>query len=200
MSEFTFVYDENEKPFCALGSGHPISAGFRKAIEKAVTPLSLPRNHMLLEATKVAECVYFLEQGFATTYTFVKGIKQVEWFWGPGQVLMSARSFFEQRPSQEFIQLRTKSELWCITHASVLELLDKFPEARTIYRTIMNQYYEFSRERIRDLQSLKAMQRYEKLVRTFVGIEQYVTQEEIASYLGIAPQSFSRMKRQNRRR
>jgi len=199
MSEFTFICDEDEKPFCASGSGRPMSAGFRKAIGKAVTPLSLPRNHMLVEATKVAECVYFLEQGFATTYTFVKGVKRVEGFWGPGQVLMSAQSFFEQRPSQEFIQLRTKSELWCITHAGALELLDKYPEAQMIYRMIMNQYYEFSRERIRDLQSLKAMQRYEKLIRTFAGIEQYVTQEEIASYLGIAPQSFSRMKRQNRR-
>ena len=200
MSDFTLRYHEQEKPFCAFGSVDPMSAEFRKAIERAVTPLSLPRNHMLLEATKVAECVYFLEQGFATTYTFVKGVKCIEWFWGPGQVLMSARSFFEQRPSQEFIQLRTESELLCITHAGVLDLFDKYPEAHSVYRMIMNQYYEFSRERIRDLQSLKAAQRYEKLIRTFAGIEQYVTQEEIASYLGIAPQSFSRMKRQNRRR
>lgn len=36
---------------------------------------------MLLEATKVAECAYFLDDGFAMSYTFIKGKKQVEWFW-----------------------------------------------------------------------------------------------------------------------
>lgn len=191
---------KTEKLFSVLSSIHPISASFRQAVEKVITPLSLPNNFMLLEATKVSECAYFLDDGFAMSYTFVKGKKQVEWFWRSGQLMVSARSFFEQLPSHEFIQLRDHSELFCVTHDSVLQLFQTFPEAHFIYRVIMNQYYELSRERTRDMQHLTAIERFEKLVRYFPSIEQHVTQENIASYLGIAPQSFSRIKRHKTRR
>lgn len=184
-----------DKLFSVLASIHPISSGFRKAVEKVLTPLSLPKYHLLLEATRISECAYFLDEGFAMSYTFVKGKKQVEWFWNSGQIMVSARSFFEQVPSQEFIQLRTPTELFCVTHDSVLHLFQTFPEAHFIYRVIMNQYYEHSRERTRDLQHLTAVERYEKLIRYFPDVEQHVTQEHVASYLGIAPQSFSRIKR-----
>lgn len=184
-----------EKLFSVLSSIHPISADFKKAIEKSLTPLSLPKYHLLLEATKIAECAYFLEEGFAMSYTFVNGKKQVDWFWRAGQIMVPARSFFEQVPSQEFIQLRAPSEMYCITHASVLHLFQTYAEAHFIYRVVMNHYYEQSRERTRDLQHLTAMERYEKLIHHFPDIEQHLTQHHIASYLGIAPQSFSRMKR-----
>lgn len=190
---------KTEKLFSVLSSIHPISSEFRSAVEKVITPLSLPSYFMLLEARKVAECAYFLDEGFAMSYTFVKGKKQVEWLWRSGQIMMSAKSFFEQLPSQEFIQLRNHSELFCVTHASVLHLFEKFPEAHFIYRVIMNQYYEHSRERTRDLQHLTALERYEKLTLHFPHVEQYVTQENLASYLGIAPQSFSRIKRRQKR-
>src|SRR5690606_40902151 len=168
------------------------SSGFRKAVERVLTPLSLPRYHLLLEATKISECTYFLEEGFAMSYTYVRGEKQVDWFWKSGQIMVSARSFFEQVPSQEFIQLRTPSELLCVTHESVLQLFQTFPEAHFIYRVIMNRYYEHSRERTRDMQHLTATERYEKLIRHFPDVEQHVTQRQIASYLGIAPQSLDR--------
>ncbi len=186
---------KTEKLFSVLSSIHPISSDFRKAVERVITPLSLPQDHLVLEATRIAECAYFINEGFAMAYTFVKGKKQVDWFWNSGQIMVSARSFFEQVPSREFIQLRTSTELLCITHDSVLHLFQTFPEAHFIYRVIMNQYYEHSRERTRDLQHLTAVERYEKLIHYFPGIEQHVTQKNIASYLGIAPQSFSRIKR-----
>jgi hypothetical protein len=90
--------------------------------------------------------------------------------------------------------------LFCVTHDSVLHLFQTFPEAHFIYRVIMNQYYENSRERTRDLQHLTAAERYEKLIRYLPDVEQHVTQNHIASYLGIAPQSLSRIKRHNARR
>lgn len=188
-----------EKLFSVLSSIHPISGDCREAIQKKITPLSLPGNYMLLEPTRMAECAYFLEEGFAMAYTFINGKKQVEWFWKSGEILFSARSFFEQVPSREFIQLRTDSKLFCITYPAVLELFNNCHEAHFIYRVIMNQYYEQSRERTRDLQNLTAMERYEKLIGTIPRLEQFVSQEDIASYIGIAAASFSRMKGRKRK-
>lgn len=189
-----------ENFFTTLSSFCSLSDSFRESLAKAVIPLSLPRNYVLLEATKVAGCLYYIEEGLAMEYTFMKGRKQVEWFWRSGEILVSVRSFFEQIPAHEFIQVRTDCELFCITHAGFLDLFETHREAQIIYRSIMSQYIEHSRDRLRDMQSLTALSRYEKLIHRFPGIEQHVTQEDIASYLGVAPQSFSRIKRKQRRR
>ncbi len=189
-----------DKLFSVLSSIHPVSRDFRKSVEKRLTPLSLPANHMLVEATRISECAYFLDEGFAMSFMFVEGKKQVEWFWSSGQILISARSFFEQVPSREFIQLRRDCKLHCIAHADVLELFSAYEEAHLIYRVVMNQYYEHSRERTRDLQNLSALERYRKLIHAIPHVEKYVSQEDIASYLGITGPSFSRIKRRTKRR
>lgn len=184
-----------DRLFQVLSAIHPLSEDFKKAIEKEMTSLSLPSQHILLEAPRIAEYAYFLDSGFALSYTFLKGKKQIGCFWVSGQIILSGKSFFERVPSKEFIQLMTQSEVLCISLDSVLRLFDLFPEANTIYRIVMNQYYEHSQQRIHDLQHLTGLERYEKLLSTFPNVEQLIPQEYIASYLGIAPQSLSRIKR-----
>jgi len=181
--------------FQVLSAIHPLSEDFKSALAREITHLSLPNYYLLLEAPKIAEHAYFLANGFAITYTFINGKKQIEYLWTVGQIVVSARSFFEQVPSKEFIQLVKQSEVLYISYASTIRLLETFPEANFIYRVIMNQYLENSRERIRDLQHLNAVERYQKLSTSFPHIEQIISQEYIASYLGIAPQSLSRLKK-----
>lgn len=159
---------------------------------------SLPRNHVLLEAPHVSDQVWFLESGFAMSYTYTEAGLRVENFWQGGQVILSVKSFFEQTPSTENIRLTVPAEVVFIGHRSVQRLFREYPEAHYIYETVLNRYYEQSRERAHDILNLDATQRYMKLLSTFPGIEQMVAQEHIASYLGIAPQSLSRLKRRMR--
>jgi CRP-like cAMP-binding protein len=181
--------------FQVLSAIHPLSEDLKQAIKKEITSLSLPSHHLLLEAPRIADHAYFLDTGFAMSYTFMKGKKQIGNFWVAGQIVLSAKSFFERVPSKEFIQLMTQSDVLCINLDGVLRLFDSFPEANYIYRVVMNQYYEQSRERIHELQYMTSLERYEKLIHSFPNIEQLIPQEFIASYLGIAPQSLSRIKK-----
>lgn len=190
---------DTQKLFDFFSSIHPVTETFKSACEKELTPLSLPRDYILLEAPKISEHSYFLDTGFAMSYTFIKGKKQIESFWPEGQMIISPKSFFEQVPSHEFIQLMQQSDVLCISYAGVLRLFKHFPEAQYIYRVIMNQRYETCRERGRDMQDLIARDRYKKVRMTFPHIEQIIPQEYIASYLGITPQSLSRIKRNKRR-
>jgi CRP/FNR family transcriptional regulator, anaerobic regulatory protein len=184
-----------EQLFHVLSTIHPLTGDFKRAIEKELVHLSLPKNYLLLEAPRISEHAYFLEKGFAMCYTFVKGKKQIEWFWTSRQIIVSTKSFFEQVPAKEFIQLIEQSEVLCISYAGVLRLFDAYPEAHFIWRGVMNQYYERSRERIHDIQFADAEERYKKLLFDYPGIEQFIPQEYIATYLGITPQSLSRIKR-----
>lgn len=182
--------------FEVLSALHPLSDSFKRALENETTTLSLPKNYLLLEAPAVAPYAYFLNNGFAMSYTFVKGEKKVTGFWEPSQIVVSLKSFFEQTPSTEFIQLMVQSDVLFISRPSLLMLLDTFPEGNYLSRKIMHIYYEHCKSRLYDIQWLTATERYLKLHHNFPGIEQVISQEDIASYLGIAPQSLSRIKKQ----
>lgn len=186
---------DKEGLFRLLSTIHPLTPTFREAIEKELRELSLPKDYMLLEAPRVADHAYYLNTGFALTFSYVSGEKQIDALWKAGQIMFSARSLFEQIPSNEYIQLVQQSDLLCISYNSIMKLFETFPEANFIYRVVMNQYYESLRERIRDLQLLSAFDRYKKLLSEHRGIEQIIPQEYIASYLGITPQSLSRIRR-----
>jgi CRP-like cAMP-binding protein len=190
---------ENEELFKLLASMYPISAAFSAAVENVLVRLSLPKNHTLVEPPNVASHVYFILSGFAVSYSYIKEKKSIDWLWPAGEIIVSAKSFTERRPSNEFIELVQPCELVCISHKNLAKLFDSFPETHYLYRATMNQYFEHSRERLSDMKNLTALQRYDKLTKRISFIEQTLSQEQIASYLGIAPQSLSRMKRRSDR-
>ncbi len=177
-----------------LTNKYPLGNDFRSALLKCATQLTLPKNHYLLEAPRVADHMFFLEKGFALSYTYFDGTKQVDKFWTTGDLIISVKSFFQQQPSLEYIRLMTESDVVFISHTDAQRLFDEFREGRYLYSAIMNRYYESEYQRVSSFRHHTAWERYHALKAAFPGIEQLVSQEHIASYIGVTPQSLSRMK------
>ena len=89
------------------------------------------------------------------------------------------------------------SDLLCLSHAALYRLFDKHQETHYLYHKIMNRHYAKCRARIYEIQRLSASQRFVTLLKAYPNIEQIVSQDNIASYLSITPQSLSRLKRQS---
>lgn len=175
----------------------PLSPEFVKRLEGELIPLSFPKHHLLVESPRVAEFAYFLESGFVMSYTFVDSKKRTENFWKAGEIILLPKSFFGRLPSTETVELMEKGSLLCITLPSVLSLFQEFHEANVICRIALTECYQKSVERIHDLQDSNATRRFKKLLSDFPDIEQIIPQDNIASFLGITPQSLSRVKRRN---
>jgi CRP/FNR family transcriptional regulator, anaerobic regulatory protein len=189
----------SDKLYDVLSAIRPISERFKKALDKELTLLQLPKSYYLLEAPRVADHAYFLESGFLVSYSYVKGKREVDNFWQPGDIILPAKSFFERTPSYEFIQLAVPSDVFHVSYAGVQRLFSKFADAQYIARIVLSEYHANCRSHINDIKHLSALERYEKLVGTYLNIEQFVSQEDIASYLSITPQSLSRIKRNKER-
>lgn len=182
-----------------LSSKRPLPAGFRGALERVLRPALFPKGHQLVQAQSAAHHAYFLQKGFAVSFQYRGNKRVVTDFWKSGQIILSPRSFFEQLPTDEIIQLATNSELLSMSYLSFQELSERFLVANYLTRDLTAHYHERSIERIVDLHTMDSWQRYLKLLNGYPGLEHYVSQDIIASYLNIAPPSLSRLKAEHYR-
>jgi CRP-like cAMP-binding protein len=185
-----------EELFHVLSGLYPLSDEFRSALIKVLVPLTFPKNHLLLNAPAIAAHAYYLQSGFVMSYSFVDGKKITQGFWKSGQLFVSHKSFLEQIASRESLQLMEDSELLCISYESIQLLLMQHEEAHLIYQMLLNRHHDQCRERLLDMQRFNASERFERLLQQFPRIEEIIPQDAIASYLGVTPQSLSRIKRQ----
>ena len=153
------------------------------------TPSVTPAHH-----------AYFLEKGFALAFQYASSRRVVTELWHEGEFVFSPKSFFEQVPGDVIIQLCTDSELFSISRTAFEQLARKFQVANFLACDIAADYYTKSQGRMVDINTLDTWQRYLKLMSSHPGIELFVSQEMIASYLSITPQSLSRLKSQNYRK
>ncbi len=181
--------------FDVLNAIHPLTKNFKRALMKEVRPVSFERNHILLDAPSVAEFVYFIQRGVAMSYSFDKKKKIIDCFWQSGQIMTAVSSFCGQVPSTITIQVMSDTDLLCLSYAALYRLLNKYKEAHILYHKIVAKYHRKCQRRIHEIQNRSAAHRLDSLTRTFPDLEQFVSQENIASYLGITPQSLSRIKR-----
>ena len=188
----------DQKLTLALRSYYPVSKPFTEAVLRSVSALTLPKNQHLHEAPKVADYMYFLVSGFAVSYTFIDGENHVETFRSADEFILYPSSFCHRKPSLEYVMLTRKSEVLCFSHEDALRLLHDYPEGSLVFANIVGSLYEESQARLRDIHLMGAEERYRQLLNRYRDIEQSVSQDTIASYLGITPQSLSRIKRRNR--
>lgn len=83
-----------------------------------------------------------------------------------------------------------------ITAEGLQKLMNDLPSMERYTRQVLELAFFGSIKRMADLQILKAKERYESFMRSNAHLAQRVPQYHLATYLGIAPQSLSRIRKQ----
>lgn len=158
------------------------------------------RRELLLSAGHIPQYLYYCNRGFARGF-FVdsKTSKEItHFFWSPPAIVTIPYSFFNQHPSQHFIEVIAGTELLSISFLDLQDAIKRYPVIEIFSRNVILTYHEYERNRNYALSFYSPWQRYINLLKTHPDIEQLVSKEVIASYLNITPQSLSRMLKKNR--
>lgn len=172
----------------------PVSAALQEALEAAVQREELPARQLLLRPGQVARRLYFVERGLVRGYALHTGQEVSSWFMSEGDFVISIVSFFTQQPSTEYLELLEPSVVYSIDHKQLDALYRAFPEFNYVGRVLTERYYVQSEQRAYQLRTLPAAARYEQLVQQFPGLGQRVPLKHLASHLGIAPETLSRLR------
>lgn len=105
-------------------------------------------------------------------------------------------SFSEQKPSNLFIETLEDTELLTIDFESKERLYQEIPSLERVFRIMLQRAYSVLESRFYSTVSHSAETRYLEFIKKYPSIPQRVPQQQIASYLGITPESLSRIKTQ----
>ena len=100
------------------------------------------------------------------------------------------------KPSLTNIDALEDSELLVIERTAYEEMLLRIPKMERFFRIILQRSMITQQLRIIESISLSADERYCRFAERYPLLEQRLPQKQIASYLGIAPESLSRIRRQ----
>jgi CRP-like cAMP-binding protein len=156
---------------------------------------SLPKGSFFIEAGAIPKKFAFLIKGLIRyVYVDSKGTEYTKGLIPEMAFVSSYSSMILQSASHFSIEALEKSEILEISHQNWLSLRDSHPYWYKFQLGLVERGYTIKETRERELLLLDAETRYQNFLRDYPGMEKRVKQHIVASFLGIQPESLSRIK------
>lgn len=161
------------------------------------TPRKLRKRQFLLQEGQVSRNETYVLKGCLRSYEVdEKGGEHVLQFsiedWWVGDIY----SYHSEQPSRLNIDALEDCELLQFPKQTMEEVFARVPKMERFFRILLQQAYVASTNRIMSAISKPAFDRYCEFIAKYPQIEQRVPNHLIASYLGITPESLSRLRKQ----
>lgn len=165
-----------------------------QTIQKAFEKRVVKKNEMIVTEGTVCRYFYFLEEGLVRYFIFNDGDDITNFFTAAPYCFTSKNSFRNQIPAQENIQALEKCILWQISLKNANNLLE-LRSWNTFTRKFVNEVQEQMEELLMEIKTQSAQQRYLNLQKKYPALVSKIQLKHLSSFLGIAPQSLSRIRK-----
>jgi CRP/FNR family transcriptional regulator, anaerobic regulatory protein len=150
---------------------------------------------VLLNAGEVCKTSYFVNSGVLRSFNINDNIvEHVLSFACSGWWISDMYSLLSQKPGNLFIQVLEDAEVVLLSKENQEMLFQEIPKLERFFRILTENSLVAHQERLMDNLSLTAEERFQKFCRKYPDLIQKVPQKQIASYLGVTPEFFSKMK------
>jgi CRP/FNR family transcriptional regulator, anaerobic regulatory protein len=150
---------------------------------------------LILRAGEVCTHSYFVESGLLRSFTINDHIvEHVMSFACAGWWIGDMYSLLSQQPGTLFIEVMEDAEVVLLSKENQEALYQSIPKMERFFRILTENSLVANQERLMDNLSLTAEERFEKFCKRYPSLIQQVPQKQIASYIGVTPEFFSKMK------
>ncbi len=155
------------------------------------------KGSLLLQQGDVCSSTFFVASGLLRSYTIDKSGKEHIIQFAPEDWWISDRnSFYFQQPSMFFIDAAEDSKVVYLNHDFFEKAETRLPGFTTFNSMALHNSIRFMQRRVNLLLAATAEERYLDFITLYPNLTLRVPQWMIASYLGITPESLSRVRKE----
>lgn len=165
------------------------------AVNECFVPLTTVRNEILVPAGTVARHIYLVVKGCLRIFlTNDEGEESTRFLVFEGSMGTAFPSFIQRQPSAAAVQTPEASELLMLRYEDRIRLQQEIPGWETLDRIMIELAYIDAIHRIEQLISADSRERYRRLMDEHPEMIKRLPSRIIADYLGITPETLSRLK------
>lgn len=155
----------------------------------------LKRKQFLLTDGDICRYSTFVTSGCLRGYTVDKGgIEHVLSFAPPDWWIADMYSLLSQKPGILNIEALEDTEVLLLSKTNQEKLYQEIPKFEHFFRILVENSLVASQQRLIDGLSLTAEERYNNFCKRYPTLIDHLPQKQIASYIGVTPEFFSRMR------
>ncbi len=172
----------------------PITEEEFEQVKPFFIPKKIRKRQFILNAGDVSQHTMYVENGLLREFSVDDdGHEHVVQFAPEDWWITDMGSFLSGDPAVYNIEALEDSELLLLTKKAMDEMLDLQPKMERYFRLLMQNSLVVMQRRIVGALSLSAEEKYKRMIKLDPNILQRATQQHIASFLGITPETLSRV-------
>ncbi len=169
---------------------------FNISLKLGLTTKTVQKDTVFLEAGQHCHYFYYIVKGFVRVYYIgLDGNEITHWFSAKDTMITSPFSFFKHEENIVYFEALEDTELLLINTTQLDKIMSQSQYAEKAYRNLLAEFAMVLSRRIMSIHNETAERRYLNLMQSHPLIFQKAKLSHIASYLGVTPQSLSRIRK-----
>lgn len=164
-------------------------------IVKTIKVKAFKKGAFLLKEGQVAKLCYFVLKGCVRQYFLVDGEERTTNFYTEGQPVTPYGGTFRQEPSKYYLSCLEDTIVTVGSPEEEALFFAKFPRLESVSRLAIEEELGKSQDQLSTFILSSPEERYRQLLETRPDLLERVPQYHLASYLGVKPESLSRIRK-----
>ena len=173
----------------------PLSAIDEGIVRELFRQKVYQKGEHLLQAGQVCRSIIFIGKGLVRYYVNNDGEEKTNYFNQEGQFVCDYTSFLPQAPSSVNIQALEETTIWAVSSEGIQRFYREVGGGERFGRLAIEQVFVSVINQVISLYTDPPEVRYRKFLSAFPDLGQRIPQYYIASYVGVKPQSLSRIRK-----
>lgn len=158
---------------------------------------SFKKGEIILNKGEICKETYFIIKGLVRSFQILpNGNEKTYVLSHENRLFTEQTSFISQTPATDFLEALEDTDVLSFTYNDLMKVYKKSHALESVGRQLSDINFIFAKNKLMSLMNDDATTRYADFLKTYQKELPRIPQNIIASYLGITPQSLSRLKKE----